>query len=216
MDELLKQSGFYFGNALLCGMGLIFAIGAPAIAERKVAKIWWVVLWSTLFAFYLWSVFLASINVVNALASLPLAIFNANSMAAVGMLYFHFRDKQLLDQRKPAIICSVIFVLVLMSSLLSLFFNHPDSRYLPAGTAAIPSQVLSWVFFVLLAWNYRKQHMATTLLLLAYANLQLPAGIIGKQGWGNDFVLLLAAKLSLIGAMYHMLGVRDGIQASLK
>jgi hypothetical protein len=210
MDELLKQSGFYFGNALLSGMGLVFAVGAPAIAELKPAKAWWVVLWSGLLGFYLWSVLLASINVVNVLASAPLAIFNAISTAAAAMLFFHLGDKWLFNQRKAAIICSVIFALVLLSGLLSLFINHPVSRYLPAGAAAIPGQVLSWVFFVMLAWTYRKQHMGTTLLLLAYANLQLPAGLIGKQGWGNDFVLLLAAKLSLIGAMYHTLGVRDG------
>jgi hypothetical protein len=79
----------------------------------------------------------------------------------------------------------------------------------PRDLAGFIGQVLAWIFFVLLAWNYREQHMATTILLLVYANLQLPAGLISKEGWGNDLVLLLAAKLSLIGAMYYTLGIRD-------
>lgn len=51
--------------------------------------------------------------------------------------------------------------------------------------------------------------MATTIFLLAYANLQLPAGLFEKQGWGVDPLALLAAKLSLVAAMYNTLGIRD-------
>ena len=209
MDEWLKQSGFYLGNALLSGMGLAFALGAPAISKFKPAKKWWVVLWAGFLGFYLWSVLLSSVTAFGVLVSIPLAIFNGISTAAAAMIYLHLRDGWRLNQRKSAVICGLVFALVLLSGLLSLIINYPFAKYLPAGLAAIPGQFLSWVFFVLLAWNYRKQHMTTTILLLAYANLQLAAGIVGKEGWGNDFVLLLAAKLSLIGAMYHTLGVRD-------
>jgi hypothetical protein len=202
MDEWLKRSGFFLGNTLLSGMGLAFAIGAPAITEFKAAKKWWIVLWASLLGFYLWSVILSFIAFAVP-GSAPLAVFNGISTAASAMLYLHLRDKGRLNERESLIICCVVFLLVVSSGLLSLGSNGLT------GPATILSQILSWVFFVLLAWNYRKQHMATTILLLAYANLQLPAGVIGKEGWGNDFVLLLAAKLSLIGAMYHTLGVRD-------
>ena len=56
-----------------------------------------------------------------------------------------------------------------------------------------------------LAWSWRIRDINTSLLLVAYANLQLPAYFVGKTGLGNDFALLLAAKLSLIGAMYKLL-----------
>jgi hypothetical protein len=38
MGEWLKQGGVYLGNALLSGMGLAFAIGAPAVTKFKLAK----------------------------------------------------------------------------------------------------------------------------------------------------------------------------------
>jgi hypothetical protein len=201
MDEWLKQSGFYLGNAILCCMGLAFAIGAPAIAKFKPAKKWWIVLWASFLGFYLWSVLLFSVKLFGVAISMPLAIFNGISTAAAAMLYFHLRDKWRLNTKKATIICCVVFSLVALIGLFSLIVN--------SLILGVIGQIPSWIFFVLLAWIYRKQHMATTILLLAYANLQLPAGIIGKAGWGNDFVLLLAAKLSLIGAMYHTLGVRD-------
>lgn len=208
MDEGLKQSGIYLSNALLSGLGLAFAIGAPAIAKFKPTKKWWVLLWVGLLGFYLWSSYLSAVKTFALLISMPLAIFNGISTAAVAMLYFHSRDKWRLNQRKSIIICWLVFVLVVLSGVLSLVINSPFEQYL-VGPVAIFGQIFSWIFFVLLAWNYREQHMTTTILLLAYANLQLPAVIVGKEGLGNDFTLLLAAKLSLIGAMYHTLGVRD-------
>lgn len=202
MEEWLKQNGFYLGNALLSGMGLAFAIGAPAMHKFRAVKTWWIVLWASLVGFYLWSALLfpTSSMIVLILA----ASFNGSSTSAAAMLNFNLRDNKRINTQKSIIVFSSILFLVTLSALLYQMI-HGSSRYL----VGVIGQVISWIFFVLLAWNYRKQHMATTILLLAYANLQLPAGLIGKEGWGNDFVLLLAAKLSLIGAMYHTLGIRD-------
>ena len=199
-----KQIDLFLGNAILSGIGLAFAMGAPAIAKVKSAKKWWIVLWVSFLVFYLWSVVLLSIKASNLLLSTGQILFNGLSAAIAAMLYLHLCDKWRLNKRKAIIFCCFVFMLSIVSGLLSLTING-FWRHL----AEFGSLILLWAFFVLLAWNYRKQHMATTILLLAYANLQLPASLVGKGGWVNDFVLLLAAKLSLIGAMYHTLGVRD-------
>ena len=213
MDEWLKQIGVYLGNALLSGMGLAFAIGVPAIDKFRPAKKWWIVLWASLIGFYLWSIFLFSAKLFGVLESTPLAIFNGISTASAAMLYLYLRDKGQPNNRKATIICCAVFLLVALSGLLSLIINSSPLIPIPSNIwgllPGIVGQILSWIFFVLMAWNYREQHMSTTILLLVYANLQLPAGFVGKEGWGNDFVVLLATKLSLISAMYHMLGVRD-------
>jgi hypothetical protein len=202
MEEWLKQHGFYLGNALLSGMGLAFAIGAPASLKFSAVKKWWIVLWASLAGFYLWSALLFPTSSIIVL--ILAAVFNGSSTSAAAMLNFNLHDNKQIKTKKSVIVFSSILLLVTLSALLSQMI-YGYSRYL----VGVVGQVVSWIFFVLLAWNYRKLHMATTILLLAYANLQLPAGLIGKEGWGNDFVLLLAAKLSLIGAMYHTLGVRD-------
>lgn len=204
MEAGLNPIGFFLGNALLSGMGLVFAIGVSVTVEFKTGKKWWIVLWASLLGFYLLSAVISA-SLTQGLAVLMLkAVFNATSTSAAAMLYLHCRDKKRLKSRKSILIFSATFLLVMVSTLLSLTIYSPLRNL-----AGVIGQILSWIFFVLLAWNYREQHMPTTLLLLAYANLQLPAILVGKGGWGNDFVLLLAAKLSLIGAMYHMLGIRD-------
>ena len=120
------------------------------------------------------------------------------------MLCFYLRDKKQPNTQKLVILFCFVVLLVTLSGA---SFDNRDRNF--RVVAGITGQIIAWVSFILLAWNYRKKHMATTILLLAYANLQLPAGLIGKQGFGVDLVLLLASKLSLIGAMYHTLGVRD-------
>jgi hypothetical protein len=204
MEEWLKQNGFILGNSILSGMGLAFAIGAPVIVDFKRAKNWWILVWAALLGFYLSSIpRIGSPNSNFILVSLP-AIFNGVSTAASAMLYLHFRNEGWPQTRKAVIVFFSAFLLVMLSSLFALMTDGPQSIL-----AAFVGQILSWIFFVLIAWNYRKHHMTTTILLLAYANLQLPSGLVGKVGWGNDFTLLLATKLSLIGAMYHTLGIRD-------
>jgi hypothetical protein len=196
VEEWLAQNGFLLGNALLSGVGLAFSIDAPARVRFRTAKNWWIVLWSGLLGFYLCAIILPT-------TLLP-AIFNGISTASAAILYLYFHNRKVLKTRKPIITFCFVLSLVVLSGLFPL-----DIRSYSSVFAVFMGQILSWLFFVLLAWNYRKQHMATTILLLAYANLQLPAGLMGKQGLGVDFVLLLAGKLSLIGAMYHTLGVRD-------
>ena len=202
MEAWLKQNGFILGNAVLSGVGLAFAIGAPATLKFRVVKKWWIVFWASLVVFYLWSALLfpTSLMIVLILA----ATFNACSTSAAAMLNFNLRENKRIETQQSIIVFIPILFLITLSTLLSQMI-YGSSRYL----IGVIGQIISWIVFVLLAWNYRKQHMATAILLLAYANLQLPAGLIGKDGWGNDFVLLLAAKLSLIGAMYHTLGIRD-------
>jgi hypothetical protein len=204
MEEWLKQNGFILGNSILSGMGLVFAIGAPVIIDFKAAKNWWILLWAALLGFYLCSLLIIGTPKSNVmLLSLPSSL-NGVSTSAAAMLYLHFRNRSRPNTRKLVIVFCSIFLPVMLSSLFALITDGAQSIL-----AGFIGQILAWIFFVLIAWNYRKQHMTTTLLLLAYANLQLPAGLVGKTGWGNNFTLLLAAKLSLIGAMYHTLGIRD-------
>jgi CDP-diglyceride synthetase len=179
-------------------------MGAPATIELRTVKKWWVVLWVGLTGFYLWSALLFATSTRYLVVLVLIAIFNGISTSATAMLYLNLRDNRQVQNQESAIVFCSVFFLVMISTLLSNMSSSP-----PWNFAGFIGQVLSWIFFVLMAWNYRKQHMATTILLLVYANLQLPAGLVGKEGWGNDFVLLLAAKLSLIGAMYHTLGIRD-------
>ena len=200
----LIDNGVFLGNALLSGIGLAFAIGAPVISELRVARRWWVILWASLLGFYLWQVLVSLTSSISVLALMPLALFNGSSTVASAMLYLLLREKSQISFLKAAIASSFILLVFGLSGFISI---TSYDRFGPLST--IIANSLAWVFFVLLAWNYRTTHMSTTMLLLAYANLQLPAGIISKGGLGNDLVLLLAAKLSLIGAMYHMLGIRD-------
>lgn len=198
------MTGIFLSNTLLSAIGLAFAIGAPATTEFRTAKKWWIVLWIGLAGFYLWSALLFATSTRSLSVLMVTAIFNGISTSAAAMLYLHLRDNRQMKNRDTAFVFCSVFFLVVISSLLSSMTYNP-----PWNFAGLIGQVLSWVFFVLVAWTYRKKHMTTTILLLAYANLQLPAVLVGKEGWGNDFVLLLATKLSLIGAMYHTLGIRD-------
>lgn len=160
---MVKRKWLLPWQPVLSGVGLAFACGAPATGRFTAIKKWWIVLWAGIFGFYLWSVFLASVTVVSIRAFFPLVIVNAISTASTAMIYLHIRDKWRLNQRKSGIICSLVFIVVLLSGLLALMSNYPSARYFAIVSAAISGQFFSWVFFVLLALNYRKQHMATTL-----------------------------------------------------
>jgi len=185
MEIWLKQKGFILGNSILSGMGLAFAIGAPVTVDFDRAKNWWMLLWAALLGFYLSSIpTIGNPNSKFILLSLP-AIFNGVSTAAAAMLYLHFRNEGWPQTRKAVTVFFSAFLSVMLSSLFALMTDGPQSIF-----AAFVGQILSWIFFVLIAWNYRKQHMTTTILLLAYANLQLATGVVGKVGWGNDFTLL--------------------------
>jgi len=204
MEEWVKQNGYIVGNALLSGMGLVFAIGAPIKIKLKTAKKWWILMWASMFIFYFLSASFSIFRVSSLILTIIVAIFNGVSTSSIVMLFIYLRDKG----KSNIYYTALVFILsLLLSSSGTFLFN---SNYIPAKVISIfISHFLAWIFFVMLAWNYRKKHMATTLLLLAYANLQLPAGLIGKTGLGVDLVLLLVSKLSLIGAMYYTLGVRD-------
>ena len=128
------------------------------------------------------------------------AIFNGAATVAIAALWLIFRDQRTHSIRNIAIV-SGIAVVCSVSLALAIHENNP--------VFGVVMEVMSWLFFVLLAWEFRNKHVATAILLLVYANLQLPSGLFGKQGWGVDPLALLANKMSLIGAMYKTLGIRD-------
>jgi hypothetical protein len=200
MDEWLKQNWFFGGSAVLCGIGLAFALGAVAETGLTTAKRWWIALWMGLFGFYFFGLIFPTLRIHNPLALIIPALFNGISTLAIAGLWLWFRDHRPISIRGFTIIS---FVAALSAAMLvcASYARNPVVGLFP--------ELLSWIFFLLFAWTQRSRHMATTILLLAYANLQLPAGLFGKQGWGVDPLALLAAKLSLIAAMYNTLGIRD-------
>jgi hypothetical protein len=104
MEEWLKQNGFVLGNAILSGMGLAFAIGAPVKVKFRTAKKWWIVLWASLMGFYLWLALSFTASKENVILSMLVATLNGISTSAAAMLYVHLRDKGQLKTRHSVIV----------------------------------------------------------------------------------------------------------------
>ena len=200
MDEWIKHNWFFAGSTILCGIGLAFALGARAEPKLMGAKNWWITLWTGLFGYYLFSVVLPGLRIGNILVLGIPVIFNSVATVAIAALWLTFRNQRTHSIRNIAIVSGIAAV-GSVSLALAIHENNP--------TFGVVMEVISWVFFVLLAWEFRNKQVATAILLLVYANLQLPSGLFGKQGWGVDPLALLANKMSLIVAMYKTLGIRD-------
>lgn len=191
MSQFLIENGVYVGNALAAATGLVFTLGIPSRADVNERKHTWLIFW---YALTLGNVYAA----VDAPA--------ATSVLALPTLAVYLIVGQTLNLQRASrgrswargawAVGMLVFVLVCAVS-----FEEPDilSPY---------DRGFSWLAFVWLAWLIRLEHVDSSVFLLGYANLQLPGAFIERGA--TDLILLIAAKLSLIAALYRLFGLGEG------
>lgn len=192
MDNL---SPHLAANALLSAIGLVFTLGCPPAPEHAPVKKWWLVFWAAVAALYAGQLLWVRSNLTSRGFALFLTLLARTSTAALTFAYLsHYRRRPLGARTAGSIAVAL--------AITSLIVDEMWQRVVSVDA------MWGWSVFMALAWSWRLKHVPTSLLLVSYANLQIPlAGMFGdvESAFGT-YPLLVLAKLSLIGAMYRLLG----------
>jgi hypothetical protein len=208
----LSLSAVLAGNALASSIGLLFIGTAPVREDRRPLRRWLTSFWLLLVLYYLARLGVEQLTVREEflaftgptresdfrpfLAWIWLLVLSDLSSAslfyALGA-HVYWKTKK---RRVAAIILGCCFM-----------------AWATAGAinSAFASSSASFAMFLYVSWRERGTNIAHAMVWLSYAFLHLPLrGVFVTPGdWTvSVFILLIAAKLSLIPPMYAVLGVK--------
>jgi hypothetical protein len=192
------------GNGVMSLVGLIFISDTKPESEKlKTVKKLWLNFWFWLIVMYFLYV-LSSPPIDNYIWISSSGI--STSTVVIIFLYLMNKEKNLRFQ-------SVIFGIYLG---LTMLFGFLDAAY---GEMYLWIRIMGYSLvalpFILLSYSYRTKHMATALVFFAYGIAQLPILLTTQAETGKpinqglNFALLIATKLTLIGATFRTMGIRD-------
>jgi hypothetical protein len=189
----MDDYGLILGNLAASLVGLIFVLCAPVGANYRTAK--WLLSadWACTLLFYAFQALSAKIGLSEGDAVPVLSL--ANSLGTMFLLMFGMQLYGWIERwwlAAASVTAPTLTATVVDTSFAVLY----------------GSEIYSYIVLTLVAFRFRTTHRTTMFLLLFYANLQLPTCLCGRE-LVQISVLLIAAKISLIGAYYSMLGVRE-------
>ncbi|HKQ06180.1 MAG TPA: hypothetical protein VJ464_13675 [Blastocatellia bacterium] len=188
-----------FGNGALSIVAAIFVLGANQKASVRRVR-WWLALAILLGAAMYLAQFAFALNNPSAGLTrdqvyISLA-FNLSSTFCMGIAVLSHYMRRRLRERTSA----VVLVLVLAAT----------AAFDLVFTGWYASSAVNFLLFGVLAWSVRNEDIASSMVFLAYACLQVPRKLGSAGHLEFDFGLLVVSKFALIGAIYKTL---DALQA---
>jgi hypothetical protein len=191
------------GNLLLCAIGATFTLGAPAQPSRVRLKPYIVAFWCLLTAYYFARLLGHLVQLKLALALEPWIVLVVLADLCPMILCLGFGKYISPPVRHADIFICFPFVLAWLSAI---FMGHNAV-----------SQMLTTLAFLFVAWRSRLTSINISLILISYGLLSLPFGLFwdAPRTFGQSvFLLLLAAKMPLLGALYQVLTMEEGLTKS--
>ena len=211
--EHLPYDLVLWGNFLISVTGLVFIIGAPVTDNFKKLKNFFIYFWASLISYYLLRGTTGSIQhdrIFNTYVNFQ--SFNLNSPEMIWSYLVVLADISILmiclghvfhkDLSKRTRILSVIIISCIFIFIWIIDFKLNHNVY---------SNILAFIVFFYTAWSARIDDITVSIIWLSYAILHLPLGLavgITPEWQRTLFIVMLISKLSLIIAMYSMLGIK--------
>lgn len=220
MDFLSKLSstGIVIANLIISLIALTFVFGAPVETSKKYERNVWGLLLIAIAIKYATEYLKPLVG--PKIVALPFFIEmfgNAIFAVSVGILslsIYSFHLKKITASGISVIIGLAPYVYILFC----VQFNRQFSYY---NTFSILNLAFYYFAFMSIAWKARKVDITSALVITAYAHLQSASLLIDIYGkyWAEKsqatvlgardiFLIYAAVKLSMIGAVYKILGIK--------